>query len=145
MTNPEQQGRVTLPRWFAMAVIGLLVLIAVLLVILVTRPSTPSPSDPAAQPSASGPTDYSGNGTTQTVTVVIANGMNGYDIARVLQNAGVVKSAKAYVDAANQDARSAGIRAGSYVLHVHMSAAGALNAIIAQTPAPVPSSAASVQ
>lgn len=122
-----------MPRWFAAAVVALLVLIAVLLVVLVTRPSAPAASDPAARPSASDPADYSGDGTTQAVTVAITSGMTGYDIGRALQSAGVVKSAAAYVHAANLDERSAGIRVGSYVLHAHMSAAAALDAIIAQT------------
>jgi len=91
-----------------------------------------------APPSASDPSDYFGNGTAQTVTVIVTPGMTGYDIGRALQSASVVKSAKAYDDAANRDQRSADIRAGSYILHAHMSAAAALNAIVTQTPAPAP-------
>jgi cell division protein YceG involved in septum cleavage len=138
MTNTEQHGRVTVPRWFAAAVVALLVLIAILLVVLVTRPGTSAAPDPAARSSASNPADYSGNGTAQTVTVVIARGATGYDIGRALETAGVVKSAKAYTDAANLDERSTGIRSGSYVLHRQMSATAALNAILTQAPGPLP-------
>lgn len=119
-------------------VTAMLVLIAILLVVLVTRPSAPAAKGPVAPPSASDPSDYAGNGTAQTVTVIVTPGMTGSDIGRALQSAGVVKSAKAYDDAANRDQRSAGIRAGSYILHVHMSAAAALGAIVAQNPAPAP-------
>ena len=79
--------------------------------------------------SAFAPNDYTGSGTGQ-VQVVIPPGASGKTIAQVLAKAGVVKSAKAFVDAAKRDSRSAGIQPGTYQLRFRMSAAAALAALL---------------
>lgn len=69
--------------------------------------------------------DYVGTGT-GTVTVVVRAGDAGRTIATALEKAGVVQSAKAFIDAAAKDQRSGSIQPGTYSLHSHMSAASAL-------------------
>ncbi|MFZ0157975.1 MAG: endolytic transglycosylase MltG [Kineosporiaceae bacterium] len=70
--------------------------------------------------------DYPGPGTGE-VTVTIADGASGTSIAQTLRDQDVVKSARAFVDAANKDARAGSIRAGVYPMKKQMSAAGALD------------------
>ena len=69
--------------------------------------------------------DYAGAGT-GTVTVVVRAGDAGRTIAAALEKAGVVKSAKAFTEAAAKDQRSGAIQPGTYTLHSRMSAASAL-------------------
>lgn len=73
--------------------------------------------------------DYPGPGSGR-VTVTIPQGASGTAIGKVLREAGVVKSANAFIDVARKDARSAGIRPGVYALHQEMSAAGALQLLL---------------
>ena len=69
--------------------------------------------------------DYEGAGTGRAVVTVKA-GDTGRSIADTLVAAGVVKTAKAFSDAAEQDPQAAGIQPGSYTLRQRMSAASAL-------------------
>jgi len=73
--------------------------------------------------------DYTGAGS-GTVTVVVRAGDAGRTIATALEKAGVVKSAKAFTDAAAKDPRSGSIQPGTYTLHSHMSAASALATLL---------------
>ncbi len=73
--------------------------------------------------------DYVGAGT-GTVTVVVRTGDAGRTIGAELEKTGVVKSAKAFTDAAANDPRSASIQPGTYTLHSHMSAASALATLL---------------
>jgi UPF0755 protein len=69
--------------------------------------------------------DFAGAGT-GSVSVVVERGDTASEIARTLQNAGVVKTAKAFVAAARTSPESASIQPGSYQLRKQMSAADAL-------------------
>ncbi len=69
--------------------------------------------------------DYSGQGT-GSVTVTIQDGASGREIGQVLQKAGVVKSAKAFVDASAGNPKAASIQPGEYRLRRQMSASAAL-------------------
>jgi len=69
--------------------------------------------------------DYVGAGS-GTVSVVVRAGDAGRTIGAALEKAGVVKSAKAFADAAAKDPRAASIQPGTYTLHAHMSAVSAL-------------------
>lgn len=69
--------------------------------------------------------DYVGAGS-GTVSVVVHDGDATRTIAAALEKAGVVKSAKAFTDAAAKDPRSLSIRPGTYTLHAKMSAVPAL-------------------
>jgi len=69
--------------------------------------------------------DYTGNGS-GSVQVTINPGATAGDIGDALKNAGVVKSAQAFRDAASEDARSQSIGPGVYKLHKHMAASNAL-------------------
>jgi UPF0755 protein len=69
--------------------------------------------------------DYVGAGS-GAVTVVVHPGDAGRTIAAALEKAGVVKSAKAFVDVSEKDPRAASIQPGTYTLHAHMSAAASL-------------------
>lgn len=73
--------------------------------------------------------DYLGAGS-GTVTVVVRTGDAGRTIGAALEKAGVVKSAKAFTDAAAKDPRSGSIQPGTYTLHSHMSAASALATLL---------------
>jgi UPF0755 protein len=75
------------------------------------------------------PDDYKGSGTTP-VDVKIPPGATGTKIAQILVDAGVVKSAKAYLDAADQTPASTGIQAGTYALKKQMPATVALQALL---------------
>ena len=72
------------------------------------------------------PDDYAGPGTGE-VLVTIPTGASGSGIAQVLRDQGVVKSANAFVDAANKDTRAGSIQPGVYTMKKQMSAAGALD------------------
>lgn len=69
--------------------------------------------------------DYSGTGT-GAVLVTINDGDTASDIADALHKAGVIKSSRAFRDAAQQDSRSRTIQPGTYRLHYRMSGAAAL-------------------
>ncbi|HEX2355992.1 MAG TPA: endolytic transglycosylase MltG [Micromonosporaceae bacterium] len=69
--------------------------------------------------------DYTTGGTGE-VMVEIKQGQTVTDIANTLYNAGVVKSAKAFVDAAESNSRSRNIQPGSYKLRTQMRASDAL-------------------
>jgi UPF0755 protein len=73
--------------------------------------------------------DYSGSGS-GSVTVTIANGASGRAIGRTLEQAGVVKSAKAFADAAADNPRSGSIQPGQYTLRRKMSAASAVTLLL---------------
>jgi UPF0755 protein len=77
----------------------------------------------------SAPDDYTGSGTTP-VDVRIPTGATGTRIAAILMDAGVVKSAKAYLAAAADTPDSAGIQPGTYALKKQMSARAALQALL---------------
>ena len=69
--------------------------------------------------------DYTGVGK-GTASVVVHGGDTSRTIATALEKAGVVKTAKAFGDAAAGDPRSGSIQPGTYALHTNMSAASAL-------------------
>lgn len=69
--------------------------------------------------------DYTGSGT-GSVTIEVQDGDTAADIAVTLQKADVVKSEKAFNDAAKQDTRSRTIQPGFYTLRKQMSGADAL-------------------
>jgi peptidoglycan lytic transglycosylase G len=69
--------------------------------------------------------DYSGAGT-GSVTVQIRDGDFGETIGRRLEDADVVKSSKAYVQAAAKDPKSSSIQPGFYQMRKKMSASAAL-------------------
>ncbi|WP_079054060.1 endolytic transglycosylase MltG [Streptomyces graminilatus] len=70
--------------------------------------------------------DYTGDGTSATVTVEIPKGATGYVIAQVLEAKGVVKSVDAFVAAQEENPRGKTIQAGAYVLNKEMSAKSAV-------------------
>jgi len=69
--------------------------------------------------------DYSGSGS-GAVSVVVHSGDASRTIGAALQKAGVVKTAKAFGDAAAGNSRSGSIQPGTYALHRKMSAAAAV-------------------
>jgi len=71
------------------------------------------------------PKDWEGEGTGSAI-IEIKPGSSGVLIGQELQEAGVVKTARAFVDAADKDTRAASIQPGTYALRLHMSAASAL-------------------
>ncbi|OHV33667.1 hypothetical protein BCD49_26615 [Pseudofrankia sp. EUN1h] len=76
--------------------------------------------------------DYPGPGT-GSVTVTVAQGAGAQNIAKVLLDAGVVKSQKAFITAAANNPDSIKIQPGTYTLKKEMSAAGALEALLDPT------------
>lgn len=70
--------------------------------------------------------DFAGDGTGQTVTVEIPKGAGGWEIGRRLKEAGVVKSAEAFVHAQTTTPGGDGLQAGAYLLKKEMSAASAI-------------------
>jgi UPF0755 protein len=73
--------------------------------------------------------DYPGPGTGE-VQIVVNDGDTGRTIGATLEKADVVKSAKAYLDAAAADTRSAAIQPGSYTMKKRMSAKAALAILV---------------
>ena len=73
--------------------------------------------------------DYSGSGQ-GSVTIVITSGASAGDIGDILKKAGVVKSTKAFVDAARDNSKSVGILPGRYTLARHLSGKAALGALL---------------
>jgi UPF0755 protein len=69
--------------------------------------------------------DYTGDGS-GTVSVVVHSGDTGRTIGAALATAGVVKTAKAFGDAARDNPQSGSIQPGTYGLRTGMSAASAL-------------------
>ncbi|GLI01971.1 endolytic transglycosylase MltG [Phytohabitans aurantiacus] len=69
--------------------------------------------------------DYSGGGTGE-VTIQVKKGDTATDIGNTLVQADVVKSAKAFVNAANENSRSANIQPGTYKVRLQMRATDAL-------------------
>lgn len=73
--------------------------------------------------------DYPGPGSGE-VQVVVNDGDSGRAIGATLEKAGVVKSAKAFLEAASADTRSASIQPGTYTLKKQMTAKGALDVLV---------------
>ncbi|MEU7868499.1 endolytic transglycosylase MltG [Dactylosporangium sp. NPDC049140] len=73
--------------------------------------------------------DYNGGGTGE-VTVEIISGQLAADIGTTLQEKGVVKSAKAFVEAAKKDERSRKLQPGFYNLRKEMKASAALTLLL---------------
>ena len=74
--------------------------------------------------------DYDGNGTAEKVTVEVKELETATDIANTLVRADVVKSAKAFIEAADADSRSKNIQPGVYTLNKQMSAKAALAILV---------------
>ena len=73
--------------------------------------------------------DYDGTGT-EEVQVEIKAGALLADMAVTLYDAGVVKSTKAFIEAADENSRSKNIQPGTYKLRKQMSAANAITAML---------------
>jgi UPF0755 protein len=73
--------------------------------------------------------DYSGNGT-GTVEVQVQTGQGAADIGNTLYGKGVIKSAKAFVDAAKNNTQSVNIQPGYYRVHKQMKASAALSMLL---------------
>ena len=81
--------------------------------------------------------DYPGPGTGE-VQIVVNDGDTGRAIGATLEKADVVKSAKAYLDAAAADTRAAAIQPGSYTMKKQMTARAALAILVDSTNRSVP-------
>jgi UPF0755 protein len=77
------------------------------------------------------PADYTGQGT-GAVSVIINDGDVGTNIADTLQKDGVVASAKAFVNAYNNNSKAIGIQPGAYTMPERMSAADAVAYLVAK-------------
>jgi UPF0755 protein len=73
--------------------------------------------------------DYTGSGSGEAL-VVVKPGDTATDIAATMVSQDVIKSEKAFANAAKQDARALGIQPGTYKLHKQMSGAAALQLIL---------------
>ena len=73
--------------------------------------------------------DYTGTGT-GSVTIEVHDGDSGRNIGATLQQAGVVKTASAFANLAENTPQAASIQPGSYTLHLHMSAQAALDMLL---------------
>lgn len=73
--------------------------------------------------------DYDGSGTGE-LTVEVKQGALIADIANVLYSAGVVKSAQAFIDAAEENSRSKNIQPGTYKVRKEMSGESALTMLL---------------
>ncbi len=73
--------------------------------------------------------DYAGSGQGFT-RVKISPGDGASDVASAMEKAGVVKSARAFVDAAEKSGRANDIQAGLYKVPLHASGATAMSAIL---------------
>jgi UPF0755 protein len=71
------------------------------------------------------PGDYPGPGS-GTVQIVITEGQSGTEVAATLEQAGVVKTARAFVDAVKADTSGIQLQPGTYQLKEQMKAADAL-------------------
>jgi UPF0755 protein len=78
------------------------------------------------------PDDWTGSGT-GGVVVQIKPGASGAGMGTSLADAGVVKTAKAFAAAYNEDPRAQTIQPGSYQLRKHMSAKAAVTLLLAPT------------
>ena len=78
------------------------------------------------------PADYPGPGTGEVI-VEIPPGATLTDMGQILEDAGVVASAKAFVNASNDNSRSGQIQPGSYALMSEMKAADAIIAMLQAT------------
>jgi len=87
--------------------------------------------------SLSASNDYTGGGS-GAVSIAVHRGDASRTIAAALEKAGVVKTARAFEDAAAGDLRSGSIRPGIYVLHSKMSALSALAMLLNPTNRTVP-------
>jgi UPF0755 protein len=74
--------------------------------------------------------DYDGTGTAEQVQIEVKAGDTITDIANTLTTAGVVKSAKAFVDAAAAETRSENIQPGFYTVRKQMSGESALSMLL---------------
>ncbi len=74
--------------------------------------------------------DYTGNGTSETVTVTIPKGLGGYAIGQKLKAAGVVKSVDAFVTAQANNPEGGTLQDGVYILNKQMSAKNALELML---------------
>jgi UPF0755 protein len=81
--------------------------------------------------------DYAGPGTGE-VQIVVNDGDTGRAIGATLEKADVVKTAKAYLDAAAADTRSASIQPGAYMMKKQMTARAALAILLDTTNRDVP-------
>ena len=79
-----------------------------------------------------GTADYSGSGS-GTVVIQIQPGDTAADIGSTLVAKGVVKSRKAFTNAAKRDSRSRGLQPGFYSLHLKMSGKAALALLLDPT------------
>lgn len=73
--------------------------------------------------------DYPGPGTGE-VRVTVEQGSGGSAIAKTLVDQDVVKSSKAFIEAANNDSKSAGIQPGVYEMKKQMTAADAFAVLV---------------
>jgi len=77
-----------------------------------------------------GSDDYPAVSSGVEVKVHIANGQSGSEIATILQQAGVVKTAKAFVKVALSDPRSRSIAPGTHRIEMHITAKSALHQML---------------
>ncbi len=76
------------------------------------------------------PADFAGPGIAPAVTVQVKNGDNAFTLAPKLQSLGVIASSRAFEDAAEASANSAGLEVGYYKLKHHMQASLAWAALL---------------
>jgi UPF0755 protein len=105
-----------------------IVLIVAVLIILVVG-VTAAVLVPKIQDWISTP-DYGSGSAGATVQIVVQDGESAADIADTLHQAGVVKSAKAFVEAAKDNTESQGIQPGTYSVQMHLSGATALEQLL---------------
>ncbi|MFJ5926682.1 endolytic transglycosylase MltG [Kitasatospora sp. NPDC092948] len=75
------------------------------------------------------PPDFTGEGS-GSVNITVASGALGGDIGKVLRDAGVVKSVKAFTNAYEKNDKARGIQPGLYTMKHEMSAAAALQELM---------------
>ncbi|MEV7120956.1 endolytic transglycosylase MltG [Kitasatospora griseola] len=75
------------------------------------------------------PPDFKGEGT-GSVNITVASGAVGGDIAKVLRDAGVVKSIKAFTIAYDKNPKARGIQPGIYTMKHEMSGAAAVQELV---------------
>lgn len=74
--------------------------------------------------------DYDGNAEGPIAVVEVSDGTNLSDLSDQLAERGVVKSSRAFVDAANSNSHSSELQPGFYRLHERMKAADAVTALL---------------